>query len=227
MEIREISEFFPLFSTASEETLVWFLEIAGELDCAKDEVIIKESDWGKAVFWIVSGWVKLQHLSGEGNVTLEIFGQGDCFGELAILDELPRSLEIVALSDVRLLEISAQRFLQLLLRDLQLQQRLLQLSFKKINRFYRRYQLRQQLAKKRLVELLVFLAENYGKPSDRGHEIFNLSPQDLSDITEIPVGETEEILKTLNSKGWLDIEPDSEALYLVNLKQLIHFLRQL
>jgi CRP-like cAMP-binding protein len=146
---------------------------------------------------------------------------------MAILDEAPRSLEIVTLSDVHLLTISAQRFLQLLLKDPQLQQRLLQLSFRRINRFYRRCQFQRQPAKKRLVDLLVFLAESYGKATERGTEIFNLSPQDLSDLADIPVGETEEILETLNNKGWLDIAPESQALYLVNLKQLSHFIRQL
>lgn len=227
METREVSELFPLFSTASEETLAWFLEIAGELEGDKDEVIIKESDWGKAVFWIVSGWVKLRYLSGKEEVALEIFSQGDYFGEMAILDGSPRSLEIVALSDVRFLTISAQRFLQLLLKDPQLQQRLLQLSFRRINRFYRRSQLHLQPAKKRLIDLFVFLAESYGKSTERGNKIFNLSPQDLSDLTDIPVAKTEEILETLNSKGWLDIDPDSQTVYLVNLKQLVHFVRQL
>jgi CRP-like cAMP-binding protein len=227
MEAPEVSELFLLFSTASAETLTWFLEIADEFDCGKDEVIIQESDWGKSVFWIVSGWVKLQHLSEEKKVALEIFSQGDCFGEMAILDELPRSFEIVALSDMQLLTISAQRFLQLLLKYPQLQQRLLQLSFRRINRFYRRCQLHQQPAKKRLIDLLVFLAENYGISTDKGHKIFNFSPEDLSDLTDIPVGEIEKILETLNSKGWLAIEPDCQALYLVNLKQLVHFVRQL
>lgn len=227
METREVSELFPLFSTASEETLAWFLEIAGELEGDKDEVIIKESDWGKAVFWIVSGWVKLRYLSGKEEVALEIFSRGDYFGEMAILDGSPRSLEIVALSDVRFLTISAQRFLQLLLKDPQLQQRLLQLSFRRINRFYRRSQLHLQPAKKRLIDLFVFLAESYGKSTERGNKIFNLSPQDLSDLTDIPVAKTEEILETLNSKGWLDIDPDSQTVYLVNLKQLVHFVRQL
>ena len=160
MEPPEVSELFPLFSTASERTLAWFLEIAGELEFAKDEVIIKESDWGKSVFAIVSGWVKLQHRSEEETVTLEIFSEGDCFGEMAILDEVPRSCEIIALSEVRLLTISAQRFLQLLLKDPQLQQRLLQLSFRRINRFYCRCQMHRQSAKKRLIDLLLFLAEN-------------------------------------------------------------------
>lgn len=226
MEPPEVSQLFPLFSTASQKTLAWFLEIAGELECAKDEVIIKEGDWGKSVFAIVSGWVKLQHRSEEA-VTLEIFSEGDCFGEMAILDESPRFFEIVALSEVRLLTISAQRFLQLLLKDPQLQQRLLQLSFRRINRFYRRCQLHRQSAKKRLIELLLFLADNYGKSTEKGTEIFQISDQDIADLIDISVTETKQILETLNSKDWLDIDRDSQLLYLVNLKQLSHFVRQL
>ena len=227
MEPPEVSELFPLFGTASEQTLTWFLEIASELEVAKDEVIIKEGDWGKAVFAIVSGWVKLQHRSEEETVALEIFSDGDCFGEMAILDESPRSFEIIALSEVRLLTISAQRFLQLLLKDPQLQQRLLQLSFRRINRFYRRFQMHRHSAKKRLIDLLLFLADNYGKLTEKGTEIFLLSPQDIADLIDISVAETQEILQTLDQKDCLDIDPDNQALYLVNPKQLSHFVRQL
>jgi CRP/FNR family cyclic AMP-dependent transcriptional regulator len=226
MEPPEVSELFPLFSTASKQTLAWFLEIANELEAAEGEVIIKEGDWGKSVFAIVSGWVKLQHRSEEETVALDIFSEGDCFGEMAILDESPRSFEIIALSEVRLLTISAQRFLQLLLKDPQLQQRLLQLSFRRINRFYRRSQLHRQAAKKRLVDLLLFLADNYGKSTDKGTEIFLLSSQDIADITAISLTETEQILETFDQKDWLDIHPENQALYLVNLKQLSHFVRQ-
>ena len=173
MESQEVSELFPLFNTASPEILEWFLEIAKEQDFSAEEIVIKKEDWGKAVFWLVSGWVKVRSLAGEQEVALEIFGPGDCFGEMAILNESLISNEVVALSDVKLLRISAQRFLQMLFKYPPIQHRLLQLTVRRIGQFYRCRQLRYQSSKMKLGKLLIFWAENYGKITEKGTKIFN------------------------------------------------------
>ncbi|HAG79946.1 MAG TPA: transcriptional regulator, partial [Cyanobacteria bacterium UBA12227] len=69
---------------------------------------------------------------------------GDFFGEMAILDESPRSTDVIALSQVKLLSVSAQRFIQTLFKDPQLHHRMLQLMVRRLRltnlRFQRRHQ---------------------------------------------------------------------------------------
>ena len=115
METKAFSELFPIFSTAQPETLDWFLSIVEEEEYPQEQTILTEESWGTAVYFIVSGWVKLKRIDKEKAITLEIIGRGDFFGEVAILDESPRLTEVVTLSSVKLLSISAQRFIQMLL----------------------------------------------------------------------------------------------------------------
>ncbi|ACK73155.1 cyclic nucleotide-binding protein [Gloeothece citriformis PCC 7424] len=227
METNAFSEIFPLFDFASPETLEWLLTVVEEQDYPKDTVIITEDNWGKAVFFLVSGWIKLRYSSKENQVTLDILGRGDCFGEMAVLDEAPRLTEVIALSDVEIISISAQRFIQMLYKEPQLHHRMLQLTVKRVRQFYRRFLLPQYTAKVRVVKMLIALAENYGQSTERGTEILYLPQRDLADLAGIKPEETVKILESLNHKGWIEIDKSHRTLTLTNLKQLNHLVKQL
>ncbi|NEO14388.1 MULTISPECIES: Crp/Fnr family transcriptional regulator [unclassified Moorena] len=226
MQTTAYSELFPLFNTASPETLEWFESIAVEHEYPTDRAIIMEDAWGNAVYFIVSGWVKVRHLRGENDVTLVILGRGDFFGEMAILDESPRSTDIVAMSNVRLLTISAQRFIQTLFKDPQLHHRMLQLMVRRLRQSNVRLQNRYQPPAVNLVNTLVGLADNYGEITEKGTEIYNISYQDLADITDISVEDTTKIMEKLESKGWIKVDPEQQTMRLMNIKQLTQLVRR-
>jgi CRP/FNR family cyclic AMP-dependent transcriptional regulator len=222
METKAFSELFPLFNNANQETLEWLLTVAVKHDYPANRAVLMEDSWGNAVYFVVSGWVKVRRLSGDNAVTLAILGQGDFFGEMAILDESPRSTDVVALSSVKLISVSAQRFIQTLFKDPQLHHRMLQLMVQRLRQSNLRFQMRHQPPAVKLVKMLVTFAENYGKKTEQGTEIFNIPPQDLAQVADITVEETQKIIEKLTSKGWVIINPEQQILYLVNLKQLTH-----
>jgi CRP/FNR family transcriptional regulator, cyclic AMP receptor protein len=222
MENKAVSELFPLFIGASPETLEWLISVSQAQHYSQDSAVILESTWGKAVYFIISGWIKIRSLSGDREVALEILSRGDYFGEMAVLDASLRGTQAIALSDVQLLSISAQRFLQMLRKDPKLHHRTLQLMVRRLRQFYHRFQLQHQPPKLKLVKILIYLAENYGQPTEKGTKIFNLSHQDLADIARIDPEETSRVLEKFQAKGWLEIDPRDRALYLTNLKQFYH-----
>ena len=79
-------------------------EHAQELHVPKGTVIFRQGDPGNEMFIIESGSVDLlRHARGaEPIATLEA---GDCFGEMALLEEQPRFTTAVARTNVRLLRI--------------------------------------------------------------------------------------------------------------------------
>ena len=222
MEIQSLSQLFPLFNTASPDTLKWVMEIATEEEYTQNEVILTAENWGKAAYFIVSGWVKLQYLSTERKITQAIVGKGDFFGEGAILEESPEKMEVVALTEVNLLTISAQRFIQALFKDSKLQHRLLQLMVRRLRILGSYWQLHQQPPAVMLVKMLVFWAENYGQLQEKGTSIMQIPATDLADITNIDVEEIEKIIDNLQNNGWIEIDNSNQTLCLVNIKQLIN-----
>jgi len=222
MEAEAFGELFPLFDNANPETLAWLLSVAVEHEYPADRVILIEDTWGNAVYFIASGWVKVRRLSSGKSVTLSILGQGDFFGEMAILDESPRSMDVVALSGVQLLSVPAQRFIQTLFKDSQLHHRLLQMMVRRLRQTNARLQIANQSPAVKLAHTLVLLGESYGQTTVQGTEIFNIPLQDLADLSNISQSDAAKVVENLSAKGSLKVDPGNRVMALPNLKQLSH-----
>lgn len=220
MQPEAFSELFPLFDVANPETVDWLLSVATEHDYPSGRAVLMEDAWGNAVYFVQSGWVKVRRHVGDDFATLAVLGQGDFFGEMAILDESPRSTDVVALSPVKLLSVSAQRFIQTLFKDSQLHHRMLQLMVQRLRLTNVRFQIRNQPPAVKLANTLTTLSEAYGTPAEEGTEIFNIPIKDLADVTDISEDETSKILAKLTEKDWLKVEDDRHAIVLMNTKQL-------
>jgi CRP-like cAMP-binding protein len=208
-------------STASPDTLEWLLFVATEHEYPPGRAVLMEDAWGNAVYFVVSGWVKVRRTAGEDSIALAILGRGDFFGEMAILDESPRSTDVIALSRVKLLSISRERFIEILFKDPQLHHRLLQLMVGRLRHINMRLQMRSLPPAVKLAHTLVSLGESYGQDSETGKEIFYIPYKDLADVTEIGVEETTKIMEKLHDRGWIKIDTTNQVVYLINLKQLM------
>ena len=55
------------------------------------EVVFEEGDPGRALFVVVEGAVEITRATPQGPYILNTLGPGDAFGELALIDDFPRS----------------------------------------------------------------------------------------------------------------------------------------
>ena len=227
MQTEAFTELFPLFNAASQETLEWLLSVAVQHDYPPNRAVLMEDSWGNAVYFISSGWVKVRRLSGDKDMTLAVLGRGDFFGEMAILDESPRSTDVIALSNVELFSISAQRFIQTLFKDAQLHHRLLQLMVRRIRTNNIRLQLRRKPPAIKLAYTLASLAQQYGQQVDDGYEMANLPPEDLAEISDINnADDVKKLMEKLTEKKWLEVDGTGRVLKLLNLRQLAQLASQ-
>jgi CRP-like cAMP-binding protein len=222
MQTELFRDLFPLFSAASPETLEWLLSVATQHDYPANRAIVMEDSWGNAVYFIESGWVKVRRHSDDGFVTLAVLGRGDFFGEMAILDESPRSTDVVAMIPVRLLSVSAQRFIQTLFKDPQLHHRLLQLMVQRLRKSNSRFQQRYHPPAVKLATTLVGLQHAYGQPTETGINILYIPPNDLADLSDISVEETQKIMNKLEEKGWISIDNTHSVMSIKQPKQMAH-----
>lgn len=81
------------------------------------EYVFREGDLGTEMFIIQDGEVHIcKTLKGETH-TLSKLEKGDFFGEMAILESVPRTADAVALTDVRLIAITGSRFDEMLRKN--------------------------------------------------------------------------------------------------------------
>jgi len=90
----------PLFQDLTQDELERLLTLVEARQCRKNETIVLEKQIGNAMFIIKSGKVKVIITDKKGReVLLDVFGEGDFFGELALLDNKPRSANVIALTE--------------------------------------------------------------------------------------------------------------------------------
>ena len=114
-ELRELLRTVPLFSGLQDADLDELVRLATRRHYARDGVIFFEKDVGASLFMIERGRIKVSILGDDGReVILSVLGPGDFFGEMALLDDTPRSADARVHEKCRLLVLSREAFEDLL-----------------------------------------------------------------------------------------------------------------
>ncbi len=132
-------------------------------------VLFREGDAGSVMYVIHAGRVRISRSFATGERTLAVLGPGDFFGEMAILNQKPRTATAVAVDDVQLVEINARTLEAMVLGNTEIAVRL-------ITRLARRLDSANELvelllhsdARVRVVLALTRLAEELGQHGDDG-----------------------------------------------------------
>jgi CRP-like cAMP-binding protein len=103
------------------------------------EIIFSEFEPGDTFYLIQSGRVQLAKLDGDLERTLDILYPSEMFGEMAILENSPRSATAIAIDEVSVLEFNSQNFEILLLGNPQIALKLLKMFCKRIYDSKRRF----------------------------------------------------------------------------------------
>ena len=73
-------------------------------------VLFREGDPGEKMFLIRAGRVNIVKRISDSEITLAVLGPGEFFGEMALLEKLPRSASATVAEDAQLIEIEQEHF---------------------------------------------------------------------------------------------------------------------
>lgn len=105
----------------------------------KGEIIFSEFEPGDAFYLIQSGRVQIVKIMGDIEKTIDILQPTELFGEMAILEDSPRSATAIALDQVKVLEFNRANFEVLMMGNPQIALKLLKLFTKRIYDQKRRF----------------------------------------------------------------------------------------
>lgn len=184
-----------------------------------NQVILLENDWGSSVYFILDGWVKIRTYNLDGKeVTLNILGKGELFGEMAPLEEVPRSTDVITLVPTVIGNLPAQDFVSLIHDEPLAGIRLAQLMARRLRQVNRRLRLRESDSTSRVTDILLFLADGQGKQKDSGVEIPNLPHRELSSLSGLARETVTRVLNKLEKKAL--IQRDRDIMYIPDLEAL-------
>ena len=110
MEIIIALKKISLFSNVHGEGLKRLSDVIRDKEVSQGETVFSEKDLGEEMYLVYSGKILIfQELSGEEE-HLEIVGRSEYFGEMAIVDEEPRSASARAVEDSTLLVLQMDDF---------------------------------------------------------------------------------------------------------------------
>ena len=161
---------FNLFSELDDRELELIAAVAKPRKYDKDEVVFHADERGDVFCLIVSGRVKVTMISPEGKeIILSMLGPGDFFGEMSLLDELPRSATVIAMQPLDVMTIWGRDLLQIMRDDFTITRKIIAELSKRLRRASRRIEsLVSMDVYGRLARFLLELARDQGKMLDNG-----------------------------------------------------------
>ena len=162
---------FPLFSDLDDRELAAIAAVARMRRYARDEPVFHEEERGDIFCLIREGHVKVTMTSPEGKeIILSLLGPGDFFGEMALLDDEPRSATVIATDALELVTIWRSDFLQILEDDFTITRKVLAEISRRLRSASSRIEsLATMDVYGRLARFLLELARDHGKPTDNGY----------------------------------------------------------
>jgi len=100
----------PLFKGLSRKDLTALARVSEDLEVESGTVLCREGEIGQEFFVIVDGKVKVTRKGRR----VAIRGDGDFVGEIALLEEIPRTATVTADTPVRLFVLTRKDFRHLL-----------------------------------------------------------------------------------------------------------------
>lgn len=98
----------------SDAQLARLSDFMEPLECPINSIVFRQGDLGDGMFLVLNGELRARTVNGDMELILGTFRTGDFFGDMALFDNGPRSADVVANIDSRLIKISSGNFYRLI-----------------------------------------------------------------------------------------------------------------
>lgn len=152
----------------------------------KDQMVFCENEPGNDLYIVQRGKIRITKLINNAEVQLNIMKPGDIFGEMALLENKPRSASASALEEAELLVINKQNFEVMTQKQPQLMTRIITILSERIWNAYRKI-LNSNLndTNSRVLDMLMILVEKSKVKIGSGTFDFEINFADLFKMISI------------------------------------------
>jgi CRP-like cAMP-binding protein len=169
-------------------------------------VIFMGGDPGDSLCGVVSGRVRISaSRAGGKEVFLNIIGPGDSFGEIALLDGMPRTATATAMTRTELSIIKRDQFVSLLGTEPQLAAHLIKLLCTRVRWTAQLMEDSALLSvPARIAKRLLSLADLHGRATVAGIKLA-ISQEELAQFLSVSRQIVNQHLQTWKSQGWIQL----------------------
>lgn len=187
------------------------------------EVLFNEDDKGDVMYLIREGKIKITKGKGEDEKVLAVLKEGDFFGEMAIIDDSPRSASAIAATSVSLLVIDKETFTSKIKENPLIEYILETLSRRLRTTDEQIRLLTIKSEERRVVAYIITKAKETGKKTDIGIEITPFSYENVSYITGIDQSKINNYIRNLEKANLVSVKDNT--MILKGIEDLDDYLR--
>lgn len=133
--MRDLLKKISLFESLTEDELEEVEKICKQERFGKDTVIFKEGMPGDKCYVIINGEVRIsKFIPNIGEEALAVLRPGDYFGEMALIDNFPRSAHAITNTDTEVIALSKSDLDKVLIADREMGYKLLWVFTKTLSR---------------------------------------------------------------------------------------------
>jgi CRP-like cAMP-binding protein len=166
--------------------------------------------------------VQIVRIIGELEKNIGVLYPGDLFGEMAILEEAPRSATAIALDEVKALEFNRENLDVLMMSRPEIAMKLLKQFIKRIHEQKRLFEiLTLPDVEAKVADVFLMLAENQAFDTASGDAIdLKTTVDDMAHWAGLQTGQCREVLNRFMAQHRIEIHPDR-----IHVKKINEFKR--
>ncbi len=209
-----------LFSGLNADEHEWLAEISKMVTCRRKHQFYLSDELSDKIYLVKEGKVRLGRVNQDGDeITLDVLGPGEIFGELAITDEQQRSHFAEATEDSLVCIFPRDKFQKFLVEHQELTFKVMKLIGFRLREMESRLQdLTFQSVAERLRTALLRLADKHGVPEAAGQVRLTITQKDIAYLVGATRESVAEELALLKRAGL--VETSYRSLLLSNLESL-------
>lgn len=176
----------------------------------KGDIIFCEYEPGDTFYLIQSGSVQIVKIINDMEKIVDILAAGEIFGEMAILENAPRSATAIAAEKVEVLEFTKGNFEILMKGNPQIAFKLLQTFIKRIYEQKRRFMiLTLEESQAKVADVLLMLAETqYVESRGPNEKVVKTNPEEIGNWCGLDCGECENIIALFQRQKKIEVSND-------------------
>lgn len=207
----------PVFRGLPPEDQLRIAALATLRDYDRGDFLWRAGDPAEFLTVIVRGRAKIVRHVDTGDVILELFGEGEPVGAIAVYNYIPYPASAVCIEPMTLLMLPRRDYFELLDRHPDFARGIIRELTKLVISLTRKLEeMRGQRVEVRIAQLFLTLAERMGRETDAGIEVpIQLSRQEIADLVGTTV---ESAIRVLSRWGREDLLVTGQGRFLIPSK---------
>ncbi len=216
-----------IFKGLDDQEVHDLISVAKKRTFRSGEVIFHRDDPGQVLYIIKEGKVKICLISPDGQeISLVVFGKGEYFGDLALLDGLPRSADAIALEKVECYTLQRSDFHNAIMKNPRIAIQIMEVLCERLRKTDQQVEDLIVLdVYGRVAKKLLELAETHGVQQEDGSTLINvrLTQQELAAMVGASRESVNKVLGYFTDKQYITTDKHKITLHRISdLKRRIY-----